>query len=78
MARGQESRRRPDAQLPVGDRHADGLLDRFDDFDSEGRVQARREDLNGDRRIDVRSVYERGKLVLREFADPAFAPRHLV
>ncbi len=39
------------------DTDGDGVLDRFDRLDEEGRVAQREEDLDGDGRIDVRSVY---------------------
>jgi hypothetical protein len=47
------------------DTNGDNNLDTFDYFDSEGQVGLREEDLDGDGRIDVRSVYEAGKLVRR-------------
>jgi hypothetical protein len=34
----------------------------------------REEDKNGDGKIDVTSVYENGKLVRREIADPNLTP----
>jgi len=34
----------------------------------------REEDLNGDGKIDVTSIYQNGKLVKREIADPALTP----
>ena len=48
------------------DTDGDNGLDTFDRFDSEGNVGLREEDLDGDGRIDVRSIYEGGKLVRRE------------
>ncbi|MDH3212131.1 MAG: tetratricopeptide repeat protein [Myxococcales bacterium] len=56
------------------DTDGDGVLDRFDRFDAEGRLEVRAEDLDGDGRIDLRSVYRDGKLVRREVASPDFMP----
>jgi tetratricopeptide (TPR) repeat protein len=47
------------------DTDGDNDLDTFDRFDSDGNVGVREEDLDGDGRIDVRSVYQAGKLVRR-------------
>jgi tetratricopeptide (TPR) repeat protein len=55
------------------DTNADGRLDVFDRLDAEGRVALREEDVDGDGEIDVRSHYERGKLVRRELARPELA-----
>jgi hypothetical protein len=52
------------------DTDGDGALDTFDRFDAEGNVGVREEDLDGDGGIDVRSVYEDGKLVRRELSSP--------
>ena len=56
------------------DTNGDGSLDRFDRFDAEGRLRERGEDLDGDGRIDLRSIYREGKLVRREVASPVFLP----
>lgn len=56
------------------DTDGDGRLDRFDRFDDAGRVALREEDLDGDGAIDVRSLYEGGHLVRREFNDTRLAP----
>ncbi len=48
------------------DTDGDNRLDTFDRFDSDGNVGLREEDLDGDGRIDVRSVYRDGKLVRRD------------
>lgn len=56
------------------DTDGDGRLDRFDRFDAAGRVALREEDLDGDGAIDVRSLYEEGRLVRREFSDPRYVP----
>jgi hypothetical protein len=56
------------------DTNGDGSLDRFDHFDAEGRLRERGEDLDGDGRVDLRSIYREGKLVRREVASPAFLP----
>lgn len=56
------------------DTDGDGVLDRFDQLDAEGRVDLREEDIDGDGEIDVRSVYRGGKLVRREISDPAHLP----
>ncbi|MBW1684050.1 MAG: tetratricopeptide repeat protein [Deltaproteobacteria bacterium] len=47
------------------DTDGDNGLDTFDRFDSDGNLGLREEDLDGDGSIDVRSVYEAGKLVRR-------------
>ena len=56
------------------DTNGDGSLDRFDRFDAEGRLHERAEDLDGDGRVDLRSIYREGKLVRREVVSPAFLP----
>ena len=57
------------------DTDGDGRLDRFDRFDASGHVAQRDEDLDGDGAVDVRSLYEQGRLVRREFSDPKLVPR---
>ena len=57
------------------DTDGDGRLDRFDRFDAAGHVAQREEDLDGDGAVDVRSVYEQGHLVRREFSDPKLVPQ---
>jgi hypothetical protein len=57
------------------DTDGDGRLDRFDRFDAAGRVAQRDEDLDGDGAVDVRSLYEQGRLVRREFSDASLVPR---
>jgi Flp pilus assembly protein TadD len=56
------------------DTNGDGVLDRFDRFDDDGRIGLREEDVDGDGEIDVRSVYRGGKLVRREISDPTKLP----
>jgi len=56
------------------DSDLDGTLDTFDRFDTVGNVDLREEDLDGDGGIDVRSVFEEGRLVRRELASPDLAP----
>ncbi len=56
------------------DTDGDGRLDRFDRFDAAGLVALREEDLDGDGAIDVRSVYESGRLLRREFSSERLAP----
>ena len=53
------------------DTSGNGVLDTFDRLDAEGRVVLREEDTNGDGEIDVRSVYEAGRLVRRELTHAA-------
>jgi hypothetical protein len=53
------------------DTDGDGVIDRFDQLDAEGRVARRDEDLDGDGEIDVRSVYRRGELEQRNVSRPA-------
>ncbi len=52
------------------DTNGDGRLDTFDRIDSAGRVAMREEDIDGDGAIDVRSVYEAGRLIRRELSRP--------
>ena len=54
-----------------------GFPDEFEYFDTTGgeAVLIRRErDVNGDRKIDIVSIYEKGRLVRREIADPSLLP----
>ena len=54
-----------------------GVADTFEYFDAvDGRaILARRdEDVNGDGKVDIVSIYVEGKLVRREIADPALLP----
>jgi tetratricopeptide (TPR) repeat protein len=61
-------------QVEELDTDGDGRRDRVDHFDASGRVALREEDLDGDGAVDVRSLYEQGRLVRREFSDPSFVP----
>ena len=61
-------------QVEERDTDGDGRRDRVDHFDAAGRVALREEDLDGDGAMDVRSLYEQGRLVRREFSDPSFVP----
>jgi hypothetical protein len=56
------------------DTNGDGRLDTFDQIDSAGRVAMREEDIDGDGAIDVRSVYEAGRLIRRELSRPELFP----
>jgi hypothetical protein len=56
------------------DSDGDGRLDTFDRLDAEGRVALREEDVDGDGAIDVRSVYEAGRLIRRELSRPELVP----
>ncbi len=56
------------------DSNGDGRLDTFDRLDAQGRVALREEDLDGDGAIDVRSVYEAGRLIRRELSRPELEP----
>jgi tetratricopeptide (TPR) repeat protein len=56
------------------DSDGDGRLDTFDRLDPEGRVALREEDVDGDGAIDVRSVYEAGRLIRRELSRPELVP----
>jgi tetratricopeptide (TPR) repeat protein len=47
----------------------DGVLDRVEHFDPEGWVVRREDDLDGDGEPDLKSYFERGKLVRREIVD---------
>lgn len=61
-------------QVEELDTDGDGRRDRVDHFDAAGRVALREEDLDGDGAVDVRSLYEGGRLVRREFSDPRLVP----
>ena len=52
------------------DTNGDGVLDRFETFDGDGRVTVREEDLDADGHPDVRTRYRDGRLVSREIEDP--------
>jgi hypothetical protein len=59
------------------DSDGNGSPDVFETFVAQkGRpvLSRREEDKNGDGKIDVTSVYENGKLVRREIADPSLTP----
>jgi hypothetical protein len=56
------------------DTNGDGRLDTFDRIDAAGRVAMREEDVDGDGAIDVRSVYEAGRLIRRELSRPELLP----
>ena len=53
------------------DTSGDGRFDRFDLYGKDGLLHSRREDLNGDGTIDVRTQYRAGKISRREILDPA-------
>jgi tetratricopeptide (TPR) repeat protein len=61
-------------QAESRDTDGDGVLDRFDQLDAQGRLGVREEDIDGDGAIDVRSVYRGGKLVRRVISDPQHLP----
>jgi len=52
------------------DTDGDDVLDRFERFGPDGRVELREEDLDGDGEIDVRSHYTDGRLSRKEILDP--------
>ena len=56
------------------DTNGDGALDTFDRFDQQGQLVLREEDLDGDGRIDVRSIFSGGRLVRREITDAVHVP----
>jgi len=59
------------------DKKGTGKPDTFEVFAQQNGktvIVKREEDLNGDGKIDVTSVYENGKLVRREVADPSLMP----
>jgi len=56
------------------DTNGDGRLDTFERLDSAGRVAMREEDVDGDGAIDVRSVFEAGRLIRRELSRPELLP----
>jgi hypothetical protein len=56
------------------DTNRDGRLDRFDRLDPNGNLTLREEDVNADGAIDVRSLYNAGRLVRRQLATPQLDP----
>jgi len=56
------------------DTNDDGVLDRFVQFDPEGRVSSREEDLDNDGRIDMRATYRAGRLLERTYREAEFEP----
>lgn len=48
------------------DTNGDGAFDRFQQFDESGSLTLREEDVDGDERIDVRTAYNKGRIVRRE------------
>jgi Flp pilus assembly protein TadD len=56
------------------DTDGDGVLDRFDHFNDKGFVTTRDEDLDGDGRLDTRSIYRGGQLLERTIHELEFAP----
>lgn len=59
------------------DTNTDGLRDTFEDYEKIGDsilLKRRQEDKNADGKIDVTSLYEKGKLTQREISDPNLVP----
>jgi hypothetical protein len=56
------------------DHNGDGIPERVDQFDADGYVTIRDEDLDGDGRFDMRSAYRAGRLVSREVRVLELAP----
>jgi hypothetical protein len=48
------------------DTNGDGAFDRFQQFDEDGSLTLREEDVDGDEEIDVRTAYNKGRIVRRE------------
>ena len=48
------------------DTDGDGAFDRFQQFDETGSLTMREEDVDGDEEIDVRTAYNKGRIVRRE------------
>ncbi len=48
------------------DTNGDGAFDRFQQFDESGSLTLREEDVDGDEQIDVRTAYNKGRIVRRE------------
>ena len=58
------------------DKRGRGFADTFDTFeprDGKAILAKREEDVNGDRKIDIVSIYRDGKLIRRELSDPSLA-----
>jgi tetratricopeptide (TPR) repeat protein len=56
------------------DTTGDGTFDRYERFDDDGNVALREEDLDGDGVVDVRTIFEHGRLVRRELSDLTDTP----
>jgi hypothetical protein len=52
------------------DTSGDGRLDCFEEFDAEGEVSVREEDVDGDGTIDMRTRYRSGRILSREILNP--------
>ena len=46
-------------------------FDRFDRYARDGQLASRREDLNGDGEIDIRTLYRGGRIIRRDILDPS-------
>ena len=50
------------------------LIERYTEVDGSATLARREEDKNGDGEMDIKSIYENGKLVKREISDPSLVP----
>ena len=50
------------------------LFERYEQVAGRLQIKERGEDKNGDGEIDIRSIYENGKLKQRQISDPALLP----
>lgn len=48
------------------DTNGDGAYDRWQQFDETGSLTVREEDVNGDEEVDVRTAYNKGRIIRRE------------
>ena len=48
------------------DTNGDGAYDRWQQFDETGSLTVREEDFDGDEEVDVRTAYNKGRIIRRE------------
>ena len=56
------------------DRGKPDVFESFDTLSGKPVISKREQDVNGNGKIDITSIYENGKLVRREILDPSLIP----